>query len=314
MKKEYLILTGVILILGVYLFVHKENRDHYSLPRIQKIDTKEITGIDIIKDEQQISFSKTDKNWTLTDTAYPADTFQVDTLLNVYKSFQLTTLVSEKGDLNRYELDKKQGIQIQYLKGKDVVFGVVLGKTAPTFNHTFVKLSEDKNIYHAAGSLRSDFDKEVEAFRDKNVLTFNKSAIKQFTVAKDNLSETLMMTQKQNDKKQDIISWNFEDDTQADIDTVAALLSVLSDLRCETYSDDTRIENLKEQALPFYRVSLKGTVDHELTLYKDSTDKKFIGVSSMNKYVFVLSRHNEKQIITSIEKLLGIYTPEDTKE
>lgn len=313
MKKEYLILIGIILILGVYLFVHKENRDHYSLPQIQKIDVKEITGIDIIKDEQQISFSKKEKNWTFTDKAYPADTFQIDAMLNVYKSFNLTTLVSEQGDLNRYELDKKHGIQIKYLKGNDVVFDVMLGKTAPTFNHTFVKLPQDKNIYHATGSLRSDFDKEIMEFRDKTVLAFNKSVIKQFTITKDNLSKTATLIQKKNDKKQDIISWNFEDDTQADLDTVAALLSVLNDLRCETYLD-TDIENIKEQALSFYQVTLKGNVDHELTLYKNSTGKNFTGVSSMNKYVFALNTQNEKQIITSIEKLLGIYKTENTKE
>lgn len=318
MKKEYIILIGIILILCTYLFVHKDNRDNYSLPQIPKIETKEITGIDIIKNQKQISFSRDQKVWTLTDKTaeemnYPADPFMIDKMLNALKSLKLTTLVAQDGYLNRYELDEKQGLRIQFSKGHDVVFEIMLGKTAPTFNHTFVKLSLNDNVYHAAGNLKPDFDKDILDFRDKKVLSFNKAAIKQFTIAKDNVSKTLTLTQKKNEKEQAVITWNFQDNTPADLNTAAALLSGLSDLRCETYPD-TAIEKIKEQATAVYRVSLKGTVDHELTLYKTEADKNLIGVSSMNKYVFTLNKHNENEIITSIEKLLGIYNPKDKEE
>ena len=172
MKKEYLVLIALILIFSAYLLLHKENKDHNTLPEIEKIDTNKITGLIIDKKQGPIVFTKKEGKWTLTDKEYPADSHAVENMLDTFKDLKLSALVSQKRDLIRYELDAEKQIRVKILEGKKTVFELSIGKTAPTFNHTFVMLANDTNIYHANGSFRSDFEKTKDDFRDKKVLEF----------------------------------------------------------------------------------------------------------------------------------------------
>nr|NJM04279.1 DUF4340 domain-containing protein [Desulfobacula sp.] len=177
MKKEYLILIALILLFSAYLFLHKENRDHYTLPEIDKIDTSELTGLALERKEGPLGFTRKDKQWVLTDKEYPADQASVDGMLDVLKTLKLSALVSEKQDLKRYELDEDHRILVKALKGEKSVFEFALGKTAPSQNHTFVMLKDDKNVYHAGGNLKTHFDKTLEDFRDKKVMEFQEASL-----------------------------------------------------------------------------------------------------------------------------------------
>jgi len=167
MKKEYLILIAIILFAGSYLFLHKEDQANYKLPEITAIDTAKITRIIIKKDQGTIKFTKKNKDWVLTDKELPADSSLVQNMFDTFKTFKLTALVSQKSDLQRYELDEKKSINIKLLDKEKTIFEFTVGKQAPSFNHTFVMIASDKNIYHAKGSFRADFNKTVDEFKEK---------------------------------------------------------------------------------------------------------------------------------------------------
>ncbi|MCP4671126.1 MAG: DUF4340 domain-containing protein, partial [Desulfobacula sp.] len=84
-----------------------------------------------------------------------------------FKTFKLTALVSQKSDLQRYELDEKKSIHVKLLEKEKTIFEFTMGKSAPSFNHTFAMIAGDKNIYHAKGSFRADFNKTVDEFKEK---------------------------------------------------------------------------------------------------------------------------------------------------
>ncbi len=167
MKKEYLILIAIIIFAGSYLVLHKENQTNYKLPEGTEIDTATITKIIIIKEQGTIKFTKNNKNWVLTDKEIPADSSLVQDMFDTFKTFKLTALVSQKSDLQRYELDEKKSINIKLLNKEKTIFEFTIGKPAPSFNHTFVMIASDKNIYHAKGNFRADFNKTVDEFKEK---------------------------------------------------------------------------------------------------------------------------------------------------
>ncbi|MCK5836518.1 MAG: DUF4340 domain-containing protein, partial [Desulfobacula sp.] len=140
MKKEYLILIALILILSAYLFLHNTNKDHYTLPEISKMDVTKITGITLDKRDGSIPFKKKETHWTLTDNDYLADSPAVKNMLDTLETLKLTALVSEKGDLKRYELDDENRIRVTVSEGAKTVFEFTLGRIAPSLNHTFVML------------------------------------------------------------------------------------------------------------------------------------------------------------------------------
>lgn len=310
MKKEYLILPALILILGAYLLLHKENKDHYILPEIAKIDTSKITGLVIDKNQDSIKFTKKDKTWLLTDKDYLANLSLVDTMLDTLKTFKLSALVSQKEDLKRYKLDDENNIRVKVMNGQKIAFEFSMGKTAPSFNHTFVRLAKDKNVYHANGNFRPNFDKSLEDFRDKKVMEFKQESINQVAIEKDGMAKTLASTK---GKQADEITWLSDDGTTADKKMVSNLLSDLSFLKCEKYSSALTKKKLEKQN-PVCKIRIKDEKSRELTLFKTDTLYNLMGISSMNEYVFELSQFTSKEIISNIDALLGIMPKEKTKD
>ena len=312
MKKEYLILIVLILILGAYLLFHKDNKDNTILPEIARIDIAKITGLIIDKKQGSIEFTKKEKKWVLTDKEYLADSSSVENMLDTLKTIKLSTLVSQKGDLKRYELDDEKYIRVKVLDGAKTIFEFTMGKTAPTFNHTFVMLTDNKDIYHANGSFRSYFDKTMDDFRDKKVLNFKKESIKQFTVEKAGLSRTLISKETKKEDKEALLTWSSEDGTSADKEVISSLLSSVSFLECEKYLDSSTKNDLKKET-PLCKIHLENGSNIELMLFEIDKQDNLMGISSMNGYVFELSQFNGKEIISNIEKLLGITKEEENK-
>jgi len=315
MKKEYLILLALILILGAYLLLHQENKDNYTLPEINKISISEITGLILKKKDEQIKFTKKEDAWVLTNKAYIAESAAVQNMFDALKTLRLSALVSQKSDLRRYELDPENRIQVSVIKGQDTVFNFTIGKTAPTANHTFVMLADDKNIYHANGSFKSYFDKSIDGFRDKTVLEFKEASIKHFTIEKDGMTKTLFQKHDKNetDKNKASITWHSEDGTSVDNDAAKKLLSTISFLGCDTYLSSEAKSDMEKET-PLCRIQLKNEKNIELKIFSTEQQENFNGISSMNGYGFTLSQFNGKEIITHIETLLGIAQKEKDKE
>ncbi|OGR10063.1 MAG: hypothetical protein A2097_02055 [Desulfobacula sp. GWF2_41_7] len=313
MKKEYLILIVLILLFSAYLFLHKENKNTYTLPEIKTIDTAQVTGLILEKKDRTVLFTQKEKQWVLTDKEYPADPALVETMLNTLKTLKLSALVSEKQDLKRYELDDENRVLVKAMKNDETVFEFSLGKTAPTRNHTFVMIKEDKNIYHAGGDLKSHFDRTAEDFRDKKVLEFKDGSLKKVTLEKDGKSKTLISKEGKKDKEKTETVWSSEDGVSVDHKAVTELLSTLAFLKCQKYPDSPARTDL-EKDKPLCKIILENEANLELILFKGDTEEKINGISSMNNYVFELSRFNGEQIISDVEKLLGIQKDEKKKE
>jgi len=313
MKKEYLILVALILISGAYLFFHKENKDNYTLPIIEKIDTSQITGLVVEKKQGSIEFTKKGKDWFLTDKNYLADSSSMKNILDTVKALKLSALVSQTGDLKRYELDDETRIRVKVKKGQDLILEFSMGKEAPSFNHTFVMLSNDKNVYHANGNFQSYFDKTVEEFRDKKVMEFKEKSIKRFTIEKDGVSKTMISKEGKKQDSETSITWSFSDGTLADNEKISNLLSSVSFLECEKYIDSPVKKDLLNE-IPFCKIRLENDKNMEITFFKTDKENSFNAISSMNEYAFELSQFNGKEIVSNIESLLGMEKKKKEKE
>jgi hypothetical protein len=320
MKKEYLILILLILLFSAYLFLHKDNRAHYILPEISKIDPSQLTGLVLEKKDGPIRFTRKDKGWVLTDKEYPADAASVQSMLDALKTFKLSALVSEKQDVKRYELDDENRIIVKAFKGENPVFEFTLGKTAPSRNHTFVMIQNDKNIYHANGNLKPDFSKTVQDFRDKKVLEFKEASLKRIMLETVGKSRTLIHREAAEEKKEETpdkekpsVTWVSEDGASIDQKGLANFLSTLSSLQCQQYLESQDKTGL-EKSKPLGKIILETETRLELMLFKGDKEEQVNGISSMNGYAFELSRFNGKEILSHMEQFLGIQKEAKKKE
>jgi hypothetical protein len=313
LKKDYIILAALIVALSLYLFLHKRDRTQYELPVLQEVPVSEITKVEISKPgPSKIVLERKDDGWIILPEGYPAEGGKVTVMLESLGKVTLTALVSESKSYGRYGLNEEERIGVKAWAGKELKRSFEVGKTAPSFQHTFVKLAGDERVFHARDNLRGRFDQTMDSLRDKTVLGFEPAEVEtiEFSDGKKTLSLTRKTTPvevsasgeneaKAASPKQAEVSWE-SPEGKVEESKVRQLLSVLSNLKCTAYIYDKKKADFKE---PFYTIKLKGAKEYALSLFaKDKNE--YLVTSSQNDSPFLIPEHQANRIMLPLDQIL----------
>jgi Domain of unknown function (DUF4340) len=312
-KKEYIVLAGLILALSLYLFLHKQDRTQYELPVLQEVPASEITRMEILRPGgPPLALERKNDGWILLPEAYPADSAKASVLLESIRNLTLTALVSESQNYERYGLAKEEKIGVKaWARGK-LRRDFEVGKAAPTSQHTFIQLAGDPRVFQARENLKARFNQTVDDLRDKSVFKLDPSSVEAIELGDG--QRTLSLTRKPipvevgaGQKKespggQEQGVWE-SPDGKVDEAKVTQLLNALSNLKCRTYIYDRKKGDLKD---PVYTVKVKGMEEHGLSLFaKNEKDKNdYPATSSQNESPFLLSDPQAKQIMLPLDQIV----------
>ena len=321
MKKEYLILAAIIVVLGAYLYFQDANRSEYELPAISSVAAKEVTQLTLEKSGHQILLKRDGDDWTLGEEKFLADSNKVKQMLAIIENFRLTALVSASKAYSRYDLDEDKRIAVKAYIGDRVVREFDVGKEADTYQHTFVKLPKDPNIYHAQKDFKRTFDVTIDDLRDKKVLSLSPSTITEFSVV--SLDKSVTLAQKEvpaeeeagveekktdktpsaeEDKAESKHIWQDAAGNTVKEETVTGFLSKFSHMTCNGYIKDKTKKDYKD---PILTVTLKGAQTDTLSIFeKKEDDIVYPAVSSQNGYPFTLSKSLMDQIQNGMDALM----------
>ncbi len=339
MKKEYLMLAVIIAVLCAYLVLHKENKTNYTTPDVPAVKINDIKKIKLIKGKKEVSIEKEDDNWLVTEKKYPADKTKVNAMLNVIAKLSLSDLISKSRDLARYKLDPEHRIKIIAENDSgSVIRKFCIGKTAPTFRHTFVTMDDNKDVYYANGNFRSDFDHDINGFRDKTVLSFKKNLIQQIKIEKGkhkkeffiekaaapenkisdvksakNSDKTGSSLKTKNTKSMTDQKWESKDNSYFNVSDIKDLMSELADLKCSSYTAFDSKDAYKSKA-PLFVIHLKlkgekvigNKKNVVISIYSKNKNGDYPGICSENRYPFILGSYEGKNILSKVNALLGI--------
>lgn len=309
LKKEYLILLLIIAALSAYLFTRSLNRTHYQLPEISRLDPGKINRIEISRSAASIVLKKKEDRWYLDPPGYLADANRVEDMLKVFETLSLSALVSEAKDYGRYDLDAEKRISVRAWLDDALQRSFDIGKTAPSFRHTFVRLEGDDRVFHASDNFRSKFDLTADSLRDKNVLAFKVADIQEIQITADQASLKLIRsevpvgTEASPPEKSDTApaaavkyEWKSSDGKEGNDPNISRLLTILSSLKCADYINDRRKDSF---SAPIYVVKLKGTLHYRLDIFarlqKDA--ENYPALSSASNDPFFLSESQVRQIM-----------------
>ncbi len=308
-KKEYIILVLIIIVLSVYLYKRSADRTLYELPELVQVNEKELTKIEITRDNTVMVLNKKDDKWYIAPAEYPTDANKVKDMLNAIKNLDLTALVSESKNYNLYELDEGQKINIRAFQGDSLKLDLDVGKPASSFRHTFVRPSGDERVFHAQGNLKNTFDVTVDSLSDKTVLSIKPAEIQQISINKEQQSLAFTRTQApveakspDTEKSSDAAAtaqkpvWQAAGGLPVNESAITQLLNALADLRCEKFIDDRKKEDYKS---PLFTIELKGGQDAHLSIFPkaNENDTNYPAVSSGSDYPFQLSTSQVDQIM-----------------
>ena len=328
-KKEYIILVFIIIALSVYLYIRKTDRTLYELPELPQVNEKELTKLEITKGKTAMVLNKKDDKWYIAPAEYPTDAGKISDMLKAIKDFELTALVSESENYNRYELDEDQKINVKASQGGNLKMDIDVGKTASSFRHTFVRPAGEDRVFHARGNLKNAFDVTVDSLRDKVVLNLKPDDIQKLSVKKDQQSLSFTRVQapvevkapatEQNTTEKNTDAsppapkqiWQASDGQPVNESALNQLLNAVANLRCETFIEDRKKE---EYTSPLFSLELKGVQDYSLSIFAKAAedDSNHPAVSSGSKYPFQLSQSQVDRIMKAPAELLQ--TPKTDQE
>ncbi|HHP7234484.1 MAG TPA: DUF4340 domain-containing protein [Desulfobacterales bacterium] len=268
-KKEYIILVAVIVALSAYLLTRQTDRSQYELPEIPEVPAKNITRMEISGPEHTVTIRREDDRWRIEPRGHLAADSKVRNMLEPLETLTLTALVSESQDYSRYELNPEKKITVKAWEGETLKREVAIGKSAPSFRHTFVSIAGDPNVYHARGNFRSAFETDAVQLRDKTVLQFAASDIHTIRISAEDNSFTLVRGEAPIEKEPENnaetpesvdaeIVWKTDDGRVADSAEIDRLLGALALLECERFIDDRQKEDFQN---PFYALELDGVTN-----------------------------------------------------
>lgn len=328
-KKEYLLLVVIIAGLSLYLFTRQTDRTLYQLPKIAPVDGKKLTRIEIVGPGTKVDLSKSDETWTIGEKKYPAAASKVNQMVDTLADLTLTALISESKDYVRYELNDEKKITVKAWAGSELVRDFDIGKPAPSFRHTFVRLSGDPNVYQASDNFRSKFEQDVQDLRDKVVLSFAVSDIQEIRLTRG--KDTLVLVRREepvapadddeaktSDEKTAAsplkakVAWQTEDGRAADESVTEQLLTTLSQLECEKYISDRPKTDFTD---PIYTLQVEGQKSGRLSVFakQNEGDKAYPAVSSESDEPFLLPEWKAKNLMPALEDVLKKAPPENKK-
>lgn len=325
-KREYIILVVVVLVLGLYLIFRTSDRSQYVLPQMPAVDGTKVTKIEIIKPGATIILDKEGDDWKLSPQGHAADSTKVKSMLETIEGLAVTALVSESKSYARYDLDTEKKITVKAWVNDRPVREFDLGKAAPSFRHTFVKLAGDGHIYHAGGNFRTTFDLTAGQLRDKVVLSFEPAEIEKIRIVKDKEDLTFARAQlpveviageaepepEGAEPPAGGLIWQTADGKQAKENELTRLISTLSNLRCENYIADKKKEDFSD---PIFEIKLTGAQEYSLSVFAKTEEEagNYPAISSANDDPFLLSRWQADNLMKDPEALLEETKPDSEK-
>jgi len=312
-KKEAVILAVIIIGLSFYLVLHQQDRAHYTLPTIPEMPEADVSKIEIFKPDATIVLERKDDQWILSPGGYSADKGKVESMLDIISGLTLTALVSESKSYDRYDLNEGKRITVKAWAGESLERAFEIGKAAPSFSHTFVKIAGDHRVYHARANFRARFDQTLDHLRDQSVLEFKGAEIQRVQISDRDTSLSLMRqnvpvevkTKQAGESTAPKGAWIAEGQEEGRVDEskVERLLATLSNLKCSAYVKDN---NKGDFGNRLYSVELKGTQTYTLQIFEklNAEEKRYPATSSQNDSPFFLSDYLAGQIMVPVEELV----------
>jgi len=319
-KKEYIVLGIIILVSLIFLVLKKSDQVNYELPEFTKMKADEISRIEVSREGELLKIIQDGEKWKVGEQGFPADSSKVDKIKKIVANLEITELISRAENLDRYGLNDSEKMEVKAynLEGK-VLREFVVGNASSTNQHTYIRIKNDKNVYHARESFNQDFKKSVDDFRDNSVLKFDREEITDLSIQYEKINLNMKKTvnkAKLDDKKQENtgiakIIWKDLNGVEMKKETVEAILDKTSELSCSKYLTEDELGLTKDRNL-IYALGLKGTSDYKLKIYakKDKDANEYPVVSSQNKYPFYLSAY----LADNIMKKEKDFNAEDKKE
>ncbi len=293
-KKEYLVLIGIVLISSLYLLFYNKGKIHYTLPVLTKLESNDIAHLTITNKDEKINLDLGKAGWRIGEENYKVVKTLMDNILKNLTVVDIIDLVSDSGNYKAYGLDDKTAVHVTAKdKNSNVLRDIFIGNQTAGGSFTYIKLSDDKNVYTIKGRVRNNFNVTTKKLVDKKVLSFNTGDILKINIKKNGKEMTFVK-----EEKDDSVKWKTEKGRNIETEKIDTYLNALAKTEFISYTHDAPAE-----AVITLTLSDKEGI-HTLAL-SGKSDKGYTGTSSYAEKPFIIDERTGDEIFSTFDELKG---------
>ena len=296
--KTTVILLAVFaaLLAFVLLFESKSKGKKEEEKKLVDLASADVEKISLKKEDETISFRRDEKgDWLITEPLEAkGDSNEVNRLAEDFSSLTFERLVEAEGaDPAKYEIPKKE-LSLWY-KNRPEPVKLLFGMENPIDSTIFSKKEGDPRIVLLASHLKTQIDKKLFDFRQKDIFKFEPEDVAGLKLKAKDISWEVR-------KKDD--GWFFQAPPAAlaKKSRIEDILRALSGLRAKEFVAESKTaEEISKFGLqePEYSVSLSlPSKDQEATFFLHQEDDKVYVMTSLSPKIILA----EGQVIADIEK------------
>jgi len=240
--------------------------------------------------------------------AYPTDSATV--VIALEKLSGLT-----KGDKVSANIEKQAIFEVDTAKGTSIeVFNVtgkslgtiIIGKNTPDNNGNFVRMAGSNDVYNVAGNIAYSFFTEVNRWRDKVMMTFDKSLATSLTLIKKD-GRTISITKADSGNVWNIVSPVM---ALAKNDQIDGILSGLSRFIANDFQDTAIADTVSGFAKPelVVTVGLKSG-SKKITIGAKRADGKYFAMVDGKEQMYLVNDYDVNGFNKDLKDLNDTVTP-----
>ncbi len=293
-KKEYIVLIALALILSLYLVFNNAGKMNYSIPVLDKTEKGVYAHIVIEKNGSAITLDRSNDLWRLGSDSSRADKTAVDNIIENLSDLFITDMVAKSGNLKTYGLAGEDVIHVTASdKDNKTLRELYIGKLTTGRGFTYIKLNDDKNVYTVKGNIRDSFDISADGITDKKILAFDSSSILKISIKAN--GTTTVFTKEEKDGK-DV--WKNKSGDTIETEMVSNNLKALTEVEFTSHS-----EKKPDTAAATLTLSDKDGI-YTLAI-SPKTENIYIGTSSYAERPFILDEKTGDAIMRAFDELSG---------
>ncbi|MBN1308072.1 MAG: DUF4340 domain-containing protein [Chitinispirillaceae bacterium] len=236
---------------------------------------------------------------------YPVDSASIASALEKITALKKDALISEnpeKQDI--FEVDSSKGLLVEMADNSGKPIGsVIIGKSGADWNSNYVRCKGSNSVYMASGGVRNSFFTDLNRWRNKSILKFDKATAKGLTLAK---KDSGMITLAHADSGN---PWQIIEpiDSPAKTEEVEGILDKLALLNATDFQD----EALPDTAMGFDKpelvvtVSFKNGSSRNVIFGKKNSDNKYWVKTDGKDQIFLIADYTANQINKKLDDLKG---------
>ncbi len=294
----FVVLLAIVVIIEL-MDSRKGNRTFKS--DLVEVNADDVTSIEIYPKAisgNLIKLYKENDKWKVESAGktYNADGSGAIRMINELNDMQAKSVAAtSKERWKQFEVTDSLGTRVKLMNGNKTLADLVIGKfsfSQPNNTTSYVRLTDDKEVYGVNGMLAMSFNRNLDAFRDRTVIKSDKNNWTKLTFSYP--ADSSFVLEKRDNH------WMIGD-MQADSAKVAQYFTKIANLT------DGSFANEKPAIAPTHHLTIEGNnmmQNVEITGYYEDPDN-FVLESNLNPDTWINSKTTAKKVFVPVMELLN---------